>query len=323
MSTQADALTVCENILRRKSRSFRLASSLLSPRVRAATVVLYAYCRRCDDAVDELRQEPDAMLMQVAKLMRELDRVYAGEPQQEPVLAAFQAVITEYRIPRLYFDELIAGMNMDASGARYETLGDLLLYCHRVAGTVGLMMCHVLGVRDAWALKHAAHLGIAMQLTNICRDVREDFELGRVYLPARLLASLGSEPLDPAAGTAVLYQPRTRQAVVEAVRTLLAESRRYYHSGDLGLRALPFRSALAVRAARLLYAAIGTRLRLAGYDPLRGRAVTPGSWKAALVLRALFVSLCSLPRRLDRLGHRTPALPSQHVVRFPDDVLPL
>jgi phytoene synthase len=249
--------------------------------------------------------------------------VYAGLPQVDPVLAAFQAVAMHYQIPRLYPEELIEGMSMDARGTRYESLHDLLLYCHRVAGTVGLMMCHVLGVRDARALRNAAHLGIAMQLTNICRDVLEDFRLGRVYLPARLLRGSGGTALLAGTSEAVLFAPETRRAVSLVVHTLLSEAGDYYRSGDRGLLALPFRSALAVRAARFLYAAIGTRLLLSGADPLRGRAVTPGSWKVVLVARALFASLFSAQLSLLPPSASRPQAVALREVRFPDDVLPL
>src|SRR6185503_10428358 len=102
--------------------------------------------------------------------------IYAGQPQSEPVLAAFQEVVTRHQLPRVHAEELIAGMAMDVGLVRYDTFAELLLYCHRAAGTVGLMMAHVMKVRDPSALRRAADLGIAMQLTNICRDVPEDAE---------------------------------------------------------------------------------------------------------------------------------------------------
>ncbi len=103
----------------------------------------------------------------------------AGRSQADTTLDAFQQVVFERKIPIEYPSELLAGMAMDAEGVHYETLSDLLRYCYRVAGTVGLMMCHVLGVKDDRALIHAAHLGMAMQLTNVCRDVIEDWERGQ------------------------------------------------------------------------------------------------------------------------------------------------
>ena len=235
------------------SKSFALASSLLGRRLRDQTAVVYAWCRHVDDAIDERHGD-------LATLSRELEAAYAGTAR-DPVLAAFGEVARARRIPRVYADELLAGMAMDVAGHRYRTVGDTLAYAYRVAGTVGLMMSHVFGVTDDDALVHAAHLGIAMQLTNICRDVAEDARRGRRYLPDELVARHG-----------------TRGAVDE----LLALADRYYASGDRGIPALPWRAAVAVGAARRIYAAIGPRI-----TDLETRAVVPTSTKLALAARAL------------------------------------
>lgn len=307
-------------VLAQKSKSFRLASLLLPRAVRGSTAVLYAWCRRCDDALDDRDERgSESPLAVVARLRRELDSVYGGEEQREPILAAFQRVVVQHRIPRFYPEELIEGMHMDARDTRYASLSDLLLYCYRVAGTVGLMMCHVMGVSDARALRNAAHLGIAMQLTNICRDVAEDAALERVYLPRALLRQQGASAFEPANAAQELARSENRAAAARVMRMLLGEADRYYRSGDRGLFALGFRCALAVRTARLLYAAIGARIALAGFDPLRGRAVTPTSWKLALVLKALCAAALEAPARLWR---RLRPISFAHVVR-PEDVCSL
>ena len=199
-------------------------------------------------------------------------------------------------------------MEMDVRGASYPSLADLLLYCHRVAGTVGLVMCHVMGVRDPRALKRAAHLGIAMQLTNICRDVAEDWDNARVYLPRALFGE--SVPAGP-------FPPALREGARSSVRVLLDEAERYYASADAGLALLGWRCALAVRTARFVYAAIGRRIEAQGCDVLAGRAVVPLWRKLLLAGRAFFAGLFELP-----LGARAPSAPLS-VLRFPDDVLPL
>ena len=181
------------------SKSFSLAAKILPPACRDDAAVVYSYCRRVDDAVDEVAAE--AALPAIARLRQELATLYqaaaepAATPIADPVLARFAAICESRRIPRHYPAELIAGMEMDAVGARYERLEDLLRYAYRVAGVVGLMMCHVMSLRGERALVHAAHLGIAMQLTNICRDVAEDWRRGRLYLPAELLARHGAKDL--------------------------------------------------------------------------------------------------------------------------------
>jgi phytoene synthase len=178
-----DDRALCRTIIAAHSKSFALASALLPAGLRDDIAATYAFCRRCDDAVDTGPGDPIAA---VRRLRAELASIYDGEAQAEPVLGAFQDVVRRRGIPQEYPRELIEGMAMDAMGARYETFDDLDLYCYRAAGVVGLMLCHVMGVRDERALAHATHLGMAMQLTNICRDVREDAARGRRYVPDTL-----------------------------------------------------------------------------------------------------------------------------------------
>lgn len=308
-----DPVAVARESIARGSRSFALASRLLPPRVRDDAVVVYAFCRRADDAVD--LAPPDEQPAALRRLRRELDALYDGHAPPDPVLRGFRAVVHARRIPKAYPAELLAGMAMDAAGTRYETLDDLLGYCYRVAGTVGLMMCHVMGLADDRALRNAAHLGIAMQLTNICRDVVEDWERGRLYLPMALLRCHGF-PVGAAAPRPP-FPPAARAPVARVVEALLAEADRYYRSGDAGLRALSPRCALAVRTARLVYAAIGDRIAARGHDVTRGRAVVPGIAKLALAGRAVIETAAALPRRPG--ARRTPA----RRVAFPRDVLPL
>lgn len=281
--TTALAVTAPAQIARatiaQHSKSFALASRLLDPRTRDQTAVVYTWCRRADDAVDET----SATQTQLARLHDELASAYAGRAS-DPVLAAFGAVARERAIPMSYPVELLAGMAMDVEGTRYATMEDLQLYCWRVAGVVGLMMTHVFGIDDESALVPAAHLGIAMQLTNICRDVAEDWDRGRLYIPDDLLARHGAAGL-----AADLGQPLLRLARVplgRAVRELLQLADRYYASGDRGLRALPWRAAIAVKAASNVYRAIGDRIAATGYDVTAGRAVVPTSGKLARVAAA-------------------------------------
>ena len=175
-------------------------------------------------------------------------------------------------------------MAMDVAGVRYADWSVLLRYCYRVAGTVGLMMCHVMGVDDDEALAHAAHLGIAMQLTNVARDVREDWERGRLYLPDDLACGAGAADLGHALGGAL--PASARAAVARATAAVLERADAYYRSGDAGLRHLSPRCAFAVRTARLVYSRIGERVRAQGCDPLAGRAVVSGGRKAAAAARA-------------------------------------
>jgi 15-cis-phytoene synthase len=291
-------IETCRAVLERHSKSFALATRFLSREEGDDIAALYAWCRRADDAIDVPGVEAPAVAL--ARLERELDRLYAGEEQREPVLSAFQRVVQKKRIPEEYPRALLRGLAMDVAKVRYSTLEELLHYCFNVAGTVGLMSCHVFGLTDARALQRAAHLGIAMQLTNVSRDVLEDSRNGRVYLPELFLAKRR-------AGS---------RAIRGALAKLLNVAEQYYRSADQGIRALPWRAALAVRAARLVYSAIGRRIRANGYDVLRGRTVVTRVRKLVLVGCALGLALLELPARW--LSRGVPAeLPT---VRFADVV---
>jgi phytoene synthase len=164
------------------SKSFSLASRLLDGPTRDDVTVLYAWCRRADDEVD--LAPLDEQSARVERLHAELRAVYAGEPLHTPLLSAFQSLVHRRHIPKEYPLALLAGMRSDVGPVRIETTEELLVYCHRVAGVVGLMLCDVFGLTDRHARARAAHLGIAMQLTNICRDVREDAGRDRRLVPA-------------------------------------------------------------------------------------------------------------------------------------------
>lgn len=182
---------------------------------------------------------------------------------------------------------------MDARGTRYNSLKELLLYCYRVAGTVGLMMSHVMGLRDESALKHAADLGIGMQLTNIARDIIEDAAMGRIYLPLSWL----QEAQIPAAEVAA---PEYREKLAMLSLRLLREADRYYRSGDAGLWYLSFRSACAVSAARQVYSEIGSLLLRKGARAWDQRIYVTGSLKLWVVIQGVLSLLRSVPGRLSR-----------------------
>jgi 15-cis-phytoene synthase len=318
-----NAAELCARTLALHSKSFALAGQLLPKDQRRDAAVLYTYCRLADDAIDLV--EPAAQPAALAELNNALDSVYRGEAQEDLRLSAFQELAQRAGLPREYPEELLAGMAMDTLGTQYRTLDELLLYCHRVAGVVGLMMCHVLGLCDARARKNAAHLGIAMQLTNICRDVAEDWQRGRLYLPAELFSEGGSQALGGLRpgfdGLPLGVLPRAAHAsLASATQRLLAEAERFYRSADAGLRFLPVRAAFAIRAARFIYSAIGQQLLRSDYDLYATRAVVPKSQKLFLILKALLYTAADLPRRW--FGS-LPQASLESIVRYPDDILPL
>jgi 15-cis-phytoene synthase len=316
LEAAGNAALICARTLAEHSKSFALAGKLLPEQQRRDAAVLYTYCRLADDSIDLV--EPQAQPAALDALRRSLDSVYGGEAQEDVRLRAFQELVQRRRLPREYPEQLLEGMRMDTEGTEYRTLSDLLLYCHRVAGVVGLMMCHVLGLSDAGALRNAAHLGIAMQLTNICRDVAEDWQRGRLYLPLEMLGECGAGSLrglraGPLPSAAL-------ESVAIVTRRLLQEAERFYRSGDAGMPALPFRAAFSVRAARLIYSAIGGHIQRANYAAHSGRAVVPRSQKVRLLLKAALLTAWELPRRFRRAQGRARL---DYVLRFPNDILPV
>ncbi|UCH84409.1 MAG: phytoene/squalene synthase family protein [Candidatus Latescibacterota bacterium] len=315
-----DAVKSCYDTIRVHSKSFALASRLFARDVRDRAVVVYAWCRRADDAIDLAGRDGAAQAL--TRLRGELDDIYAGRDPGNPTLRAFQVTVKDCAIHRTYPEDLLAGMEMDVMSTRYDSMELLLRYCYCVAGTVGLMMCHVMGVTNEDATRNAVHMGMAMQLTNICRDVLEDWELGRLYIPDPLLEKFGCHDLASRLGSPF---PETAVAsVAQAIDYLLREADRYYASGDTGLRSLSWRCALSVGTARRVYAAIGARVRRMDCNPLLGRAVVPLPDKLGHVAAALGVSVADLPRRFAlRIGSSGRVAAPRRLVKFPADVLPV
>jgi phytoene synthase len=272
--------TELDEVLRAGSKSFHLASRLLPQRVRAPATALYAFCRHADDAVDEAGSERDARFA-VDALRARVDRIYTDRGLDGVVERAFAGVVERFAIPRAIPDALVEGMAWDVEGHHYATPEDVRAYGVRVAGTVGLMMTLIMGRREPEVLARACDLGVAMQLTNIARDVGEDARRGRVYLPE---VWLEEAQVDRAA---LLAAPTATPGLRVVVGRLLGEADVLYARGDTGIAHLPRDCRTAIRAARLVYAAIGDDIRRADLDSVTRRAVVPLYRKLWLVFRAL------------------------------------
>ncbi|WOI56337.1 15-cis-phytoene synthase [Palleronia sp. LCG004] len=259
----------CREAIRHGSRSFHAASKLLPAKVRDPSLALYAFCRLADDAVDLGADKAGA----VARLRARLDLAYRGTPRDAPADRAFAAVIEDVGMPRALPEALLEGLEWDASVRRYGDLSELRGYGARVAASVGAMMCVLMGVRDADALARACDLGVAMQLTNIARDVGEDAREGRLYLP---LDWLEKEGIDP---EAFLADPRPDRRIEMFVRRLLDHADELYARSEAGIAALPRSVRPGIFAARHIYAGIGVPLRRAGCDAISNRARTTGMQK--------------------------------------------
>ncbi len=266
----------CKALMRDGSKSFYLSSLALPQRVRLPATALYAFCRVADDAIDN-SAEPGRAL---ADLQARLDAVYAGTPRAQVADRALAAVVSDARLPRVLIDALLEGFAWDAQGRRYETIADLHDYAARVAGTVGAMMALVMESRDRQSLARACELGVAMQLTNIARDVGEDARNGRLYLPLAWMREAGLDP------EAWLAAPQFDQRLASVISRLLAEADRLYARGECGVGGLPRDCRPAIQAARLVYAEIGHALEASGLDSVHRRTVVGGGRKLVLLMRA-------------------------------------
>jgi len=270
-------LGACREALRAGSKSFAAASRLLPVHVRDAATILYAFCREADDSVDLHAGGVDA----VADLRNRLDGIYAGTPRAFATDRALADVVRTHALPRELLDALIEGFEWDAGGRRYASMGELQDYAARVAGTIGAMMAVLMGARSASAVARACDLGVAMQLTNIARDVGEDARAGRLYLPLDALEAAGIDP------DRWMAKPEISDALRAVIRNLLSVAQSLYARVDAGVAELSPECRPGIDAARFIYAEIGRVVALRNYDSVSRRAVVSKGRKLMLLGRAL------------------------------------
>ena len=269
-------LQACVAMMQGGSKTFFAASRLLPMRVRAAAIALYAFCRVADDLVD---QGGDAQA-NLSILKQRLDLIYAGTPTDAVEDHALALVVQHHQLPRLFLDALLEGFAWDAQGRRYQTMEDLQAYAARVAATVGGMMCWIMGRQSSTTLARACELGVAMQLTNIARDVGADAALGRSYLPRRWLIEAGVQPEE------WLANPESSAGIQIVVARLLTEADRLYKQSQHGIAALPPDCRAAILAASMIYREIGVQLRREGLDSVHHRTVVSTTRKLVLLASA-------------------------------------
>ena len=292
MNASAD-IKACRSMLRSGSRTFFLASLLLPRRISEAAAALYAFCRLADDTVDEGSSPPG----HISQLRERLHNAYEGRPLAVAVDRAFAQVVAQYAIPRALPEALLEGFEWDAAGRRYETLAELHAYAARVAGSVGAMMSVLMGVRDAQVVARASELGIAMQLSNIARDVGEDARAGRLYLPRQWLREAGIDP------DVWLAKPQFSAALAGVIQRLLHSADILYRQAASGVTALPLACRPGIHVSRLLYAEIGNELQRRGLDSVSYRAIVPWSRKLTMLGFAMLATLraetCSATPAID------------------------
>ncbi len=287
-------LAECQRLLVDGSRSFLAASRILPRDVARSASALYAFCRLADDRVDGSGAAHAAAggpgcgpRGALAELHDRLDGIYAGVPQPFAADRAFAAVVVRHHIPRAWPRALLEGFAWDAAGRQYEDLAQLRAYAARVAGSVGAMMARVMGVHTRAIVARACELGVAMQLTNIARDVGEDARLGRLYLPRGWMREAGIDP------DAWLARPAFTPALGAVVQRVLDAAWHSYQGGATGIAHLPLACRPGIRAAAMLYADIGRSVRRRAGDSISARAIVAPARKAQLVAWAALASLSS------------------------------
>ncbi len=270
-----DDFATCQMYTKHHARSFYFASFALPKHKRNAAYALYAFCRYADNSVDSASGQTDVgySLERIRDLRTLLDHLYDSKADGSSGLDAFSHTITQYAIPKEYFLDLLRGVEMDLTRTRYETFAQLSEYCYCVASVVGLMMTKVFGASDPSALSYAADLGTAMQLTNILRDIREDFAMGRIYLPAEDLRAFGYTEDDLRANR---LTPEFRALMSYEI----ARARQYYARANTGITLLTDDgSRFCARLMSEIYSTILDRIEEEHYDVFSTRAFVPLSQK--------------------------------------------
>jgi phytoene synthase len=265
----------CEAMTARHSRSFFLASSLLPPDKRRAIRALYAFCRTTDDLVDQPDGATEARLNAWRK-----NSLGGTPPHTDNVAAAWIDTQTRYQIPGRYAEQLIEGVAQDLRQVRYETFTELTKYCYGVASTVGLMSMHIIGFHSDHAIPYAVKLGVALQLTNILRDIKEDWDMGRLYLPQEELQTFGLAEADIDRG---LVHDRWRAFM----KFQIARARRLHTEAWPGIALLAPEGRFATAAAAAFYQGILEDIEAHDYNVFNRRAYVAG-WKKLILLPGLW-----------------------------------
>lgn len=294
-TTKADlelAYQDCRSITRRAAKNFYYAFLTLPSDKRRAIYAAYSFCRYCDDSVDE-ESSSEAKLEALARLRSELDQAFNGRPGSS-VFLALADMAHRYYIPKQYFQEIIEGVESDLNKTRYQNFEELRGYCYRVASVVGLICIHIFGYKSDEAKEYAINLGLAMQLTNITRDVREDLEMGRIYLPQDEISRFGySEDL--------LRAGVRNEAFVELIRFQTQRARIYFSSGTKLLPYLSRRSRACPAVLGAIYSKVLDRIEESNYDVLSGERISLSrAEKFRIMLQSWLSSVLSLPTRQDR-----------------------
>lgn len=279
-----EGLLLAETITKQHAKTFYFASRFLKKEKRSAAYAVYAICRISDEAVDG-KQYPSS-LGSLAVLQQKIDAVYKNAHPSDPLLLALQQSINKYHIPKKYFDSLIEGMHMDLYKNRYKNFEELYDYCYKVAGVVGLIMLEIFGYTDPKATDYAINLGVAMQLTNILRDIKEDFNRNRIYLPEDEMQRFQVSESD-------ILRSQINENFKELMKFQIARSREYYEKAKRGIKMLSDLSSRFVACAMAdIYSQILNSIEKNDYDVFTGRASVSTPGKIIAVSKIMFGGKC-------------------------------
>lgn len=271
--TVEESYAYCTRVARSRARNFYYSFLLLSREQKQAMCAIYAFMRFCDDLSDDA----GATQAGIERWRAELGAALEGQFSDNPVWPAFHDAVNRYKIPHRYFYEIIDGVSRDLKPQRFETFDDLYGYCYQVASVVGLTVIHIFGFESPRAIELAEKCGIAFQLTNILRDVREDEEHGRIYLPREDLARFGVD--------AAMF--RQDEAFVRLMRFEAVRARKYYAESQPLLDLVARRSRPSLWALMQIYSRLLERIEQANYRVLEQRIRLPLWEKLMIAGRAL------------------------------------
>ena len=259
------------------AKSFYFATVMLPKEKRWATYALYGFCRYIDNLIDTPRpRDIEQITQELDHLEEEIRIAYRTGESEHPIIKPYIAVARHFNIPMEYGFELIKGVKMDTHKKRYDNFEELYLFAYRVAGVVGLMMTPLLGYKDPAALKHAESLGIAMQITNILRDVKEDKDMGRIYLPLTDINQFNVRIND-------LFEEKMTDEIRALMKFQVDRAHHYYDIADQGINMLDRDARFAIFSASRIYRGILKKIESQNYNPFLGRVFVPKHKKLGIV----------------------------------------
>ena len=267
-----------EKITKKFAKTFYLSSLFLPKAKRNASYAIYAICRLSDESVDSMSS---GHAQRLKTLEQTIACAYSNSNTDGPLLAAFSKTVKDYNIPKEYFDELIKGMYMDLEIKNYPDFKSLYIYCYRVAGVVGLIMIRIFGYKNSAAEDYAVKLGIAMQLNNILRDIKEDTSLGRIYLPADEMGRFDVSESQLAKG--IINEP-----FKNLLRFQIDRCRKFYDESLEGIKLIDSRiSRLVIFTMKGIYSGILDEIRRNNYDVFTKRAIVSCPRKIMIIFKIL------------------------------------